>query len=555
MGVFKKIKSLQADFTAATRRFAAVTTFAGSSLLVSATALAQTQTSPANNNAPKTEQLANTGTKLTQAQKEKINQALIQQAQDQVQALMTSTEDGYSCWLKDLQKDLNGRLQESDPNTKIRVVVLDPIQMDVGIGLGLSPEKVAMLMLQANGIDADPALAADVADALTGVGYISVADDTTYTQIPMTIPLEPDAQGNEVRIVIPMSDYAPYFDIPGLSPQEDVQMVDRHEGWHAIDQYNNWSDINFDNLKVDSLQTIDQKINNIDFMKLSCVAYNSESYADIGSAGDMIRLGHSIDIIDNIVAVRMAYHKDAMHMSPPALKELKKQITEMGIDKFRALNNEEAEQFYNGVLEKVELTPERLTLVYQYVQCPPEERAAFILKNQADPDFAVAFTYINCFVTEDVVSVLDVPTGGGFDFSVLIDMMHAAGEVQAWDAKADLQKRAFSIDGKITPASYAKAYGSLMNELDNLPEGASLYDQMMFESKIIKLKNTFFDAVATTDYVQANKDRGVDIVKTDPALQKIANEKEKAPANNNHKHKKSDQIADKKKSKNFYYPG
>jgi hypothetical protein len=553
MGVFKKLKSLTDSFAKATRRFAALTTFTGSSLLVSGTALAQTQTAPANNNHPKTEQTSTTTTttKLTQAQKDKVNAELVKQAQDQAQELMISTQDAYSLWLQDLRNDLNGRLQNDNPNTKVRVVIMDPIQMDVGIGLGLAPEKVAMLMLKANGVDADEGLAADVADALTGVGYISVANDTTYTQIPMTIPLEPDAQGNEIRIVIPMSDYAQYFSIPGLSPMDNVHAVDRHEGWHAIDQYNDWSGINFDNLKVDSLQTIDQKINNPDFMKLSSTAYNSESYADIGSAGDMIRLGHSIDIIDDMIAVRMAYHRDAQHMSPPALQELKKEITAMGIDNFRALNNEDAKSFYNDVIEKVQLTPERLTLVYQYVQCSLDEREAFIIKNQANPDFDVAFKYINCFVTEDVVNVLDVPKSGGFDFSIFIDMMHAQSDIQSWDAKTELQKRAFEIDGKITPASYAKAYGSLMKDLDNLPEGASMYQQMVFEGKLIKLKNTFFDAVASTDYVQANKDRGVDIVATDPALQKIANEKDKAPTKKSAGHHKA--PAD--KPKNFYYPG
>jgi hypothetical protein len=47
-GLFKKIKSFQANFTAVTRRFAAVMTFAGSSLFFSGTALAQTQAATLN---------------------------------------------------------------------------------------------------------------------------------------------------------------------------------------------------------------------------------------------------------------------------------------------------------------------------------------------------------------------------------------------------------------------------------------------------------------------------------------------------------------------------
>jgi hypothetical protein len=373
------------------------------------------------------------------------------------------------------------------------------------------------------------------------MGYISAANDTTYTQIPMTIPLDPDSLGHQVRIVIPMSDYAQYFTVPGATPDEDIQIVDRHEGWHAIDTKNSMAGINWDNLKTDQLQTIDQKLNNLDYMKLSCVAYNMESYADIGSAGDMIRNGHSIDLIDDIISVRLGYSKDAMHMSPPGLQELKKEINAMGIDKFRALNDEQANAFYDGVLDNVKLNYERLSLVYKYIQCPLDEREAFIVKNQANPDFAVAFKYINCFVTESTVEVLDVPAGGGFDVGMFITLMQVTHEVQSWDAKAELQKRAMEIDGKITPASYAKAYGSLMNDLNKMPDGTNMYDMWTFESKIVKLKNTFQEAVGNTDYVQANLDHGVDILKVEPSLKDVVK-----PAAV-HKHHKQ--------GKTFYYKG
>jgi len=236
MGIFKKIKSLKDSFAKASRRWATVTTLTGGSIFSSVGAIAQTQTAPANNNTAKTKQVSKTAPRLSADQRAKINEDLIQQGQDQYLEVLPFAEDSYSCWLQDLQKYLNGRLQESDPDSNIRVVVLDPIQMDVGIGLGLSPERTAELMLQANGIDPDPSLVFDVTDALTGMGYISAANDTTYTQIPMTIPLDPDSQGNVVRIVIPMSDYAPIVDIPGLSKREtEVTARTVHNITHKLD--------------------------------------------------------------------------------------------------------------------------------------------------------------------------------------------------------------------------------------------------------------------------------------------------------------------------------
>ncbi|MCE9506969.1 MAG: hypothetical protein K8R48_01455 [Alphaproteobacteria bacterium] len=517
MGVLKRIKD---DFTAAARRFAAVTAFAGSSLFFSTDGVAQTLTTPANNNAAQTEQVVRKHSHLNKKQRQEINAALIQQGQEQFVNFLPSVESGYSCQLQDLQQELNTRLKASDPNSKIRVVILDPIQMDVGLSLGLWPGEVAVQMLWAQGVKPDAILVYQVAEAFTGVAVVSAGQDTTYTSDPKTVWSSPDAEGNIVRIVIPVSDYAPCFYIPGLSSQDMTEAVDRHEGWHAIDRKNIRPVIDYLKLNPDSLKTIRQKNGNLDYLKYSCSKYNRESYADVGSAGDMIRNGRGPELISQLIAWRMANREDVSHMSPPALRELQAQISAMGLDKFRALDDQQAEQLYNGVIDKIGLTPARLTLVYQYLQCAPEKRMDFVVENECDPDFAVAFSYINSFVMLDVaerpVSALSEDT----EVSMILDMMDIPAAMQAWDAKTDLQKRAMAIDGKITPASYARAYGSLMNDMDNLFDSADIYTQAFLASKMIKLKNTFLVSVVTTDYVQANKIYGVDIVVAEPSLQK-----------------------------------
>jgi len=538
MGVLKGIKD---DFTAAARRFAAVTVFAGGSLFFSTAVSAQTPTAPANNNKTKTEQVVKKQPHLSkkQKQREEINAALILQGQDQFMNLLPAVESGYSCQLQDLQQELNTRLKASDPNSKIRVVILDPIQMDVGLSLGLWPGEVAVQMLWAQGVKPDAILVYQVLEAFTGVAVVSAGHDTTYTSEPKTVWTSPDAQGNIVRIIIPISDYAPCVYIPGLSLQDVTEAVDRHEGWHAIDRKNVKSAFDYSKLNADSLKTIGQKINNIDYLKRSCSRYNSESYADVGSAGDMVRFGHAPELIDQIIAWRTENKKDITHMSPPCLRELQARINGMGLDKFRALDDQAAEQLYNDVIDKVGLTPARLTLVYQYLQCAPEKRMDFVLENQCNPDFTVAFSYINSFVTMDVAERPIAALSGDAEVSsMILDMMNIKGTLQAWDAKADLQKRAFAIDGRITPVSYAKAYGSLMNDLDNQFDGADIYAQALLASKMIKLKNTFLAAVVTTNYVQANKTYGVDIVAAEPSLQKVLQQ---------------DKKPDHKKLKNFFH--
>jgi hypothetical protein len=513
MGVFKKIKK---DFTAAARRFAAVATLAGSSLFFPASAQTQ-QPAPANNNAAGTERA-------------EINAALLRQGQRQFLTLLSSTQSGYSRWLQGLQRELNERLQKSNPDAKLRMVILDPLQMDVGLALGMPPEIVAEMMLQAQGIqNPTPMLIYQSARALTGALYVSVVNDTAYTQVPMTLQTKPDSLGQVVRIVIPMSDYAPIDMIPGLSLQEMARFVDRHEGWHAIDRKNDFSIIDLPPLNADSLQTIKQKIGNVDYLKRACLKYNGEAYADVGAVGDMIRSGAAPDFIDQLIALRMRGKNDVTHMSPPVLRELQKRIGEMGLDKFRALDDQAAEQLYNGVLDKAGLTPARLALVYKYLQCQPEKRLDFVMANRRDPDFSAAFSYINSFVTEEVAEGPRDPSAKSIDPSMLAEVMGINNSLQSWDAKAALQKRAIDIAGKITPESYARAYGSLMNELDSLSQGAPVAEEILLNSKIIKLKKTFLQVIVKTDYVGANKKYGVDILKVEPALQKNLQQRKPLP--------------------------
>jgi hypothetical protein len=212
-------------------------------------------------------------------------------------------------------------------------------------------------------------------------------------------------------------------------------------------------------------------------------------------------------------------------MSPPGLRALQAQISTIGLDKFRALDDQGAEQFYNGVFDKAGLTPARLSFVYQYIQCKQEDRMDFVIKNQACPDFLAAFSYVNYFLTLDDAKAAHQSA----DNSIIMEMMARSSGLQSWDAKTDLQKTAMAIDGKITPVSYAKAYGSLMNQLDSLSASADIYEQMLFRSWIVRLKKTYFETVATTDYVLVNQAYGVDILKAEPFLQKLI-QQDKTPA-------------------------
>ena len=522
MGMFKKVKSLSSAFAAASRRWVVTTAVISSGLFFSATA--QTPTAPTNNNI-KTEQTVETPARLTAEQKEKINTALIEQGQKAYRDLLPYAQSDYSCQLESLEQYLNQRVKEINPDASAAVVVLDPLQMDIGTAMGTPTAVTAMKMLSAKGVFPDFTLFNDAGEALTYVMYFSLADDMTYTQFPITLSSRPDPSGKVTYVVIPLSNYAPAFEIKGLSIQDEANFTDRHEGWHALDfalgLKSKWPIIDFSKLKVDSLQTTEDKINNACYLKFSCDIYNCESFADIGAAGDMIRSGQSPEIIGHLIDWRLEGKYDASHMSPPALRELQKRITALGIDKFRALDDTEATSLYSEILDTAGLTPARLALVYKYLKGTDAERAAMVTANQGNPDFACAYSYIACFKSLEVPDIIKVPRG---EFKLTPEMQKIADAVGAWDAKGALEKRAFELGGKITPISLAKAYCSLMNELDDSLLASAENDQILCRTQIIRLKNSFFESVQDADYVAVNAKYGVDIVAAEPSLQKIVEE-------------------------------
>ncbi|TAL35053.1 MAG: hypothetical protein EPN97_07720 [Alphaproteobacteria bacterium] len=89
-------------------------------------------------------------------------------------------------------------------------------------------------------------------------------------------------------------------------------------------------------------------------------------------------------------------------------------------------------------------------------------------------------------------------------------------DLAKWDANQMLLDRAFKKEGKITPETlihaYAKMQDDLRHELRDHPEDPLL------RAKVTKLQQSFITAVKETDYVSENADRGVNIFDKEPKL-------------------------------------
>jgi hypothetical protein len=89
-----------------------------------------------------------------------------------------------------------------------------------------------------------------------------------------------------------------------------------------------------------------------------------------------------------------------------------------------------------------------------------------------------------------------------------------------------LQDRAFEAEGKITPATLIRTFGEMQEELRG--ELRKNPEDPLLRAKVSKLQQSFITTVQSTDYVDVNARRGVDIFDKEPEL-KAARQAQAAP--------------------------
>jgi hypothetical protein len=235
-----------------------------------------------------------------------------------------------------------------------------------------------------------------------------------------------------------------------------------------------------------------------------------ECFADIGAAGDMIRNGADPSIIDKVIAWRQQ-STEIGHMTAGGLTQLKNRINEMGVDKFRALDETGARALYEDAAVKGSLQPAQAETVVRYTTGTPAQRAALDKAAATSPDTKAALDFAKPYVAARTGESPAVRSEEDTAVSRQLANYHPA---------ALLKDRAFADAGKITPVTLAKAYGELQDELRrNLDREP---DNKLWQGQANKLQQTFINAVKMTNYIEENASRGVDILAVEPALKSLA---------------------------------
>ncbi|HRI77217.1 MAG TPA: hypothetical protein PLX33_09535 [Alphaproteobacteria bacterium] len=440
----------------------------------------------------------------TQRRKQ-IRAILLDDAQSRYPELADDAQTAYSGKLQTLQDSLNTYLNRADTAMHNTIVVLDPSKIDVALSLGVSVKEAIAQEVAKHG-RALPESTVESAAGNAVRDFNSEAGAPTFTQNPSAYPnmSEPAARP---CLIVPSSDHALPFDVPGLSMAQKVEFTNTHEGWHCLDSRYRMTGAQLASLEKNSPRSLKSLIENVDVRTAASVIHHKEALADIAALGDMIRHGHPPAIIGHAIDWRQneAGH-DYLHYSVPGLNLLKQRIDSMGIDAFREMAPAAVRELYFEINDATALSPAKLLAMAEYLKADVTVRETQRTAAPAGSDAAAGIAYADEVlkpavpqqVMRDIVAVLTPP-----DTALRKALMD-------WKPIDRLEQGAIADGGKITPETLIRSYGKIQNELHGQLFGED-GEARLAREKMALVKSLFVLYVQGVDYVSANQKYGVDI--------------------------------------------
>jgi hypothetical protein len=399
-----------------------------------------------------------------------------------------------------------------------RVAFVDPEKLDVALSLGLAPDYAVSRLLAEQKIHIPDNQLMQAGDKATSL-YESKFGIRTYTQEPTAFTNLKDPRA-EACVVIPSSERSPNVDITGLSRADQVDFTNRHESYHCLDSKYNLRHLAPEKVEAVKKGSLISQVNDRTAMEIYATVTRKESVADTGAAGDMIRNGKGLDLLDKLADWRAEDARtDLQHLSSPVLKGLKAKIEEMGLENFRKLSDKDAQKLYFQVTDDYGMTAKSLQTAIRFSLAKGADRQAYIERAKTDPDVAKALVLMTYMVQPHPQH----PAAA----------LGAAGEALAtqlknWDADKLLDDKAFEMGRKITPQTIIRAYNQMQEDLHQKMKAEP--DNQLYPLQSTKLQQAFLTHARELDYVAANQSRGVDITRAEPTLKAFAESPQKKPS-------------------------
>ena len=301
----------------------------------------------------------------------KVNEAIIAEAQNDFARMAKLSEDGYS---KDLKKSGSRLTKYLNRNTPERpaAVYVDPNKFDTALALGMTPELATERILGLQRIKVSHEQVGYIAGSMKASDPSKFAAKDAFTQYP-SAHYDIWDKNPQACVIVPESGYAALMPVMGLSYQDNLEYTNLHEGWHCKNTRFDLGNIPKEAFANANLYAPENSINNADQMKLFSLLNKGESLSDVGAVGDMIRSGHGLDVLDKLRQDRLSSPEDYTHWTAQSLEGLRDKINEMGIGKFRSLNDADARKLYEDVVDKNTFSPGVAEVIFTYRKLSDDE--------------------------------------------------------------------------------------------------------------------------------------------------------------------------------------
>lgn len=433
-----------------------------------------------------------------------IRDTLLRAAQNDLPNLQAHAHTGYSGQLDVLENTLTSRLQGGDTSVHNKVVFVDPAKFDVALSLGFAPEYALQTLLAQDRV-ALPDNQLIMAGEKAASYHESRFGVRTYTQEPTAIT-NLNNMTAQACVVVPSSEHALDVDIKGLSRAETVEFTNRHESWHCLDTKYNLRHIDPAQLEAIKEGSLRSHLGNTAAFETYATFYKKEALADVAAAGDLIRAGKGVDLLDKLIDWRNEDPKDLQHLTSPVLKGFRHAIEQMGVDNFRRLSDAEAQKMYFDTVDLCAMTAKSLDITVRWATAPQAQRQKWAKDAETDLDAARALGLLSHIKPQK-------PEG---DKPLTAAEKAVAKQLKSFKPGKLLDNKAFELSGKITPATLADAYDDLQEGLRR--KMAAEPANKLWPAQATALQQEFLNHARNADFVQLNADRGVDIVRQEASL-------------------------------------
>lgn len=392
----------------------------------------------------------------------------------------------YSQDLDALGKRFTERLQNIDPGSDRTIVFIDPTKFDSAVALGLAPAEAIQKILEIEEVSTP-----DLDSIAQNMSGLAVRSQLTGD---ISLKTNPHASAALQKIcAITPADPSGMLATRNLTALDVEAYTNYHEAWHCLDSKYNIVEPPLDALLLVSRNMPQEIIRSGDALSLISRINRTETFADQGAVGDMIREGYAIDIIDRIAEWRSSRSTDYIHFTSPGLMALKERINAMGIDKFRLLQEQELEKLYYDVTDAHAFSPEKIKSFIVYTQAPPAKRVSMLAHGDIDPSIR-----FNDMIKQAFEAGETSPPASPEE------KKHVKTALDEWNAEKTLNDEATRVDGQTTPQSIVKAYGRLQDRLrESLKKDPH---NLLYPEQLTLLKDHLRDTVAKA--VQTQKPSG-----------------------------------------------